>query len=94
MLTTHPTTHTKRRQYSFDELLDRVGGIRATLSKASLNNVVEGSHATSRRALAKLAHKMDLKTDDIVFDLGVGVPRLALFFSHLTNKPTIGTDTG
>ncbi len=37
---------------------------------------------------------MNVREDDILWDIGVGVPTLALFFSSLTKKPVVGIDTG
>jgi hypothetical protein len=81
-------------QYSRAELKEALNGICQTIKNSALDDVVNGSHPTCNQALIRMAVDMNLKTNDLVMDIGVGVPRLALFFSHLTNRPTIGTDIG
>lgn len=79
--------------YKESQLKHSLQGIKQTLGAANLLDIINGSHATSTKALIKLATLMRLKPNDIVFDIGVGVPTLAFFFSLLTKTSTIGIDT-
>ncbi len=67
-------------------------GISAMLREARLSSVTDGSHATSLSALVHMADKMQVQAGEVVMDIGVGVPLLAMFFSYLTKRAVIGTD--
>jgi hypothetical protein len=53
-----------------------------------------GAHPTQTNAIAKISQYLNITTDDMVWDIGVGEPFLALYFSWATQKPVIGNDVG
>jgi hypothetical protein len=53
-----------------------------------------GSHATSNDAILHIAQLINLQEEDVVWDIGVGTPKMAFCFSLLTEYPVIGTDIG
>ncbi len=67
--------------------------IKIAASESRLNPP-EGSHSTCDDGIKTLAGIFQLKKGDVVWDIGVGNPTMAMFFSLLTEKPVVGTDTG
>jgi hypothetical protein len=71
-----------------------MSGIKDAICKSGGFNVVGGSHSTSEEAIFSIAQLLQLKKDDIVWDIGVGKPKMAFFFSMVTQTPVVGTDVG
>jgi hypothetical protein len=53
-----------------------------------------GSHSTSIETLANLACLLNVQVGDVIWDIGIGRPLLALYFSMLCCQPVVGTDIG
>jgi ribosomal protein L11 methylase PrmA len=62
--------------------------------KDSQFQVPAGSHATNDEAIFNIAKLIDVGHSEVLWDIGVGSPKLAFFFSMLTAIPVIGTDIG
>lgn len=73
------------------EMLQVLKDVRKSMSTF---NVQGGSHSTSNDAILEITQLIGLQQDQIVWDIGVGTPIMALFFSMITKKPVIGTDIG
>lgn len=69
-------------------------GVKNAVRSSGFSNMPGGSHGTCDGALLTLAQLVAIKKNDIVWDIGVGYPKLAFFFSMLTHSPVVGTDIG
>jgi hypothetical protein len=76
------------------ELNTTLRGVNQAMKASGGFEVPGGSHSTSDDSMISIAQLLQLKEADIVWDIGVGRPTMAFFFSMLTNTPVIGTDVG
>lgn len=79
-------------QAAIDKGRPQLAKIRTAMSKTY--HVPGGSHSTCDDGILTLASLFRLGPGDIVWDIGVGKPVMAMYFSHLTNQVVVGTDTG
>jgi precorrin-6B methylase 2 len=68
-------------------------GVKNAMSDSQFH-VPGGSHATDDEAILNIAKLIDVGHSEVLWDIGVGSPKLAFFFSMLTSVPVIGTDIG
>ncbi len=62
--------------------------------KSSGFQVPSGSHSTCDDGIMSILYMMNAKEGEVLWDVGVGNPKLSFFYSYMTNTTVVGTDIG
>ena len=59
-----------------------------------MGGIVGGTHALNQTSIMKLINIANFQKGDIVWEIGMGLPYLALSIANVTRTTVVGTDIG
>jgi 16S rRNA A1518/A1519 N6-dimethyltransferase RsmA/KsgA/DIM1 with predicted DNA glycosylase/AP lyase activity len=57
-------------------------------------SITGGTNALNKHSIIKLIEYANIKAGDIVWEIGMGLPKLALMLAYVTKTTVVGTDIG
>ncbi len=76
-----------------DEWLSILEGVIDSIKQSKIQ-IPSGSHSTCNEGILNVMNMMDIKEGEVLWDIGVGNPKLAFFYSMISKTTVVGTDIG